>query len=197
MRLFGIFALCFFVIFQIYEKFLVCGSKVNSSSNSASRSELVSDESVKFAVVNLKKIAQKSEAGKSIDEQIAEINNQEKNDLLEFENNIKQMDSDAKTSADERKVEDLQVILYDMTRTKRFQIQEAYKVAVKTLEKEIHKIIREISDERGYFLVIIDDVVVSSTSRCPDITQEAIDRLNLRVNRIKVDITKIKEKDDK
>ncbi len=79
-----------------------------------------------------------------------------------------------------------------MTRTKRFQIQEAYKSAVKVLEKEIHQIIREIADEKGYSFVIIDDVVVSNTSKCPNITQEAINRLNLRVNRIKVDINKIK-----
>ena len=41
--------------------------------------------------------------------------------------------------------------------------------------------------------MIIDDVVVRNTSKCPNITQEAIDRLNQRVTRIKVDISKIKE----
>ena len=193
MRLFGIFALCFFVIFQIYEKFSTCDPRINNSDGFAYRAESVSGGDIKLAIVNLKEIAQKSEAGRGIDDQIAEINNKEKRDLLEFEDNIKQMDSNARTSADERKVEDLQVILYDMTRTKRFQIQEAYKVAVKVLEKEIHEIIREIADEKGYSFVIIDDVVVSNTSKCPNITQEAIDRLNLRVDRIKVDISKIKE----
>ncbi len=186
MRFFGVFALCFFVIFQIYEKFSFNTPKVKGVDSPSYKSELNSDAGVKLAVVNLKEIAQKSEAGRGIDEQIAEINNQEKKDLLEFEDNIRQMDYNAKTSADERKVEDLQVILYDMTRTKRFQIQEAYKAAVKVLEKEIHTIIREIADEKGYSFVIIDDVVVSNTSKCPNITQEAIDRLNLRVNRIKV-----------
>lgn len=192
MRLFGIFALCFFVIFQIYEKLSINSFEVKNIDSLSRKSELTSNKEINLAIVNLKEIAQESEAGRSINEQIAEINNQEKKDLLEFEDNIKQMDYNAKTSADERKVEDLQVILYDMTRTKRFQIQEAYKSAVKVLEKEIHQIIREIADEKGYSFVIIDDVVVSNTSKCPNITQEAINRLNLRVNRIKVDINKIK-----
>ncbi len=197
MRLFGIFALCFFVIFQIYEKFSFNVSEVKNSSDLFHVSEQNSDNGAKFAVVNLKKIAQESEAGKSIEEQISEINNKEKKDLLEFEDNIKQMDSDAKTSADERKVEDLQVILYDMTRTKRFQIQEAYKEAVKILEKEIHGTIKEIASKKGYSLVIIDDVVVcSDNSKCPNITQEAIDHLNLRVQRIRVDITRVKEREE-
>ena len=192
MRLFGIFALCFSVIFQIYEKLSINSFEVKNIDSLSRKSELTSNKEINLAIVNLKEIAQESEAGRSINEQIAEINNQEKKDLLEFEDNIKQMDYNAKTSADERKVEDLQVILYDMTRTKRFQIQEAYKSAVKVLEKEIHQIIREIADEKGYSFVIIDDVVVSNTSKCPNITQEAINRLNLRVNRIKVDINKIK-----
>ncbi len=102
MRLFGIFALCFFVIFQIYEKLSINSFEVKNIDSLSRKSELTSNKEINLAIVNLKEIAQESEAGRSINEQIAEINNQEKKDLLEFEDNIKQMDYNAKTSADER-----------------------------------------------------------------------------------------------
>jgi len=168
MRAFGFLILCFLGTIQSYGKSL--------------ENEL--------AIVSLKDVAQKSSAGKSIDSQIAEINNKSKEDLLELENNIKKMDSDAKTSSDERKIEDLQVILYDMTKEKRYQIQSAYRKAIEILEKEIREVIEEISNERGYSLVVISDIVVYNTQKCPDITEEAIKRLDDRVPMIKVNMNK-------
>ncbi len=144
----------------------------------------------KLAIVSLKDVAKRSKAGQSIDDQIEEINNKSKKDLLELEDSIKKMDSDAKTGSDERKVEDLQVILYDMTKEKRYQIQRAYRSAIEVLEGEIRKVIKEIADERGYPLVLISDVVVYGASECPDITEEAIHRLDSRLPKIKVDMTK-------
>lgn len=146
-----------------------------------------------IAVVNLKDVAKKSDAGQSIDEQLGEINDKSKKDLLDFEASIKQMDNNAKTSSDERKVEDLQAILYDMTKEKRYQIQEAYQAALEQLEKEIHEVIKEISVEKGYSVVVTSDAVVFNNG-CPDITEEALQRLNKRISRIKVDMKKGNER---
>ncbi len=145
----------------------------------------------KLAVVSLKDVAQRSSAGKSIDSQIAEINNKSKEDLLELENNIKKMDSDAKTSSDERKIEDLQVILYDMTKEKRYQIQSACRKAIEVLEEEIQRVVKEISDEKGYSLVLASEAVVHKVLECPDITEDAIKRLDDRVPMIKVNMNKL------
>lgn len=168
MRTLGFLVICFFCSIQSYGK--------------ASASDV--------AIVSLKDVAQKSRAGQSIDNQIAEINNKSKEDLLELENNIKKMDSGVKTSSDERKIEDLQVILYDMTKEKRYQIQSAFRNAIEVLEEEIRKVIKEISDERGYSLVLTSEAVVYRTLKCPDITEEAIKRLDDRVPMIKVNMNK-------
>jgi len=193
----GVFFLCCSLIFQAS-----CHSERNRQSEgalirptkkikSAGAGVLNnSKKTVRLAVVSLKDIAKKSKAGQSIDDQIEEINNKSKKDLLELEDSIKKMDSDAKTSSDERKVEDLQVILYDMTKEKRYQIQVAYRSAIKSLEEEIRKVIKEIADEKGYSLIIFSDAVFYRDSECPDVTEEAIRRLDDRIPKIKVDMTK-------
>ncbi len=149
---------------------------------------------VRLAVISLRAIARNSKAGQSIDKQIEEINNKSKEDLLELENSIKKMDSDAKTGSDERKVEELQVILYDMTKEKRHQIQSAYRSAIEVLEKEIQKVVKEIADEKGYTLIMLSDVVVYGTSGCPDITEETVKRLDDKIPEIKVHISKSPER---
>lgn len=141
-----------------------------------------------IAVINLKKVAAESKAGKSIEDQIADINNKASKDLVEFENNIKKIDSNKKDSENERKVEDLQVILYDMTRKKRYQIQNAYKEAIEVLEKEIYKTVEKISRERKYSLVIVSDVLVFKADHCPDISEEVIAQLDKNVSKIKVEL---------
>ncbi len=149
-----------------------------------------SEKTVRLAVFSITDVAKKSKAGRSIDEQIEEINNKSKEDLLELENSIKKMDSDAKTSSDERKVDDLQVILYDMTKEKRYQIEAAFKSALGVLNEEIRKVVEEIASEKGYSLIVVSEAVFFSSSECPDITEEAIRRLDSRIPKIKVDITK-------
>lgn len=146
--------------------------------------------SSKLAIISLGDVAKNSKAGQSIDKQIEEINNKSKEDLLELENSIKKMDSDAKTSSDETKVGDLQVILYDMVKEKRYQIQAAYRSAIGILNEEIHRVVKEIADERGYSLVVPSDAVVYSSSECPDITEEVTKRLDNEISKIKVDMTK-------
>ena len=169
------FVICVFVTLQIFE---------------AEAEANLSATNLKLAIISLDDVARNSKAGRSIDEQIEEIQNKSKEDLLELENSIKKMSSDAKTSSDERKVDDLQAILYNMTREKRYQIQVAYKSAVGVLEKEIRKVVDEIAKEKGYSLIVLSAAVYFSNSACPDITEEAIKRLDNRVPEIKVDMSK-------
>ena len=185
MKFFKFLIICFLVTLQVFE----------SGAKDETLVEGKSGIGLKLAVVNLKDVARKSKAGQSIDDQLEEINNKSKKDLLELEDSIKKMDSTTKTSADGRKVEDLQVILYDMTKEKRYQIQVAYRSAIEVLEEEIRKVVKEIADENVYSLVVISDIVVYGTSECPDITKEAIRRLDNKVSKIEVDIAKKEQAD--
>ena len=187
MKGWGVFVLCCSLVFQIS-----CYRKQNHEKNRTSNNlekEVKSVEverlnnsgrSIRLAVVSLKDVAQKSNAGQNIEKQIAVISDKSKEDLLELEGSIKKMDSNINTDSDERKVQDLQVILYDMTKEKRYKIQEAYRTAIETLEKEIHKVVKEIADEKGYSLIVLSDAVVYNSQECPDITEEVIKRLNNR-----------------
>lgn len=141
---------------------------------------------LKVAVIDLKKVAADSMAGKSIDEQISEINDKAREDLVEIENSIKKMDSSQKGGLEERKVEDLQVILYDMTRKKRYQIQNAYKTAVKILEKNIFEVVKSIADEKKLSLVVVSDAVFYRADSSEDITSDVICRLDTVIKRIPV-----------
>ena len=185
------FILCFFGILQNFESEAKKEVVVNvgSGTRSVLHTKDSSNVSLKLAIINLKDVARNSEAGQSIDKQIEEIHNKSKEDLVELENSIKKMDSDVKTDSDERKIEDLQVILYDMTRKKRYQIQAAYKSAIEVLEEEINKVIKEIAEEKGYSLIVLSEAVVYNNFECQDITEEAIERLNNKIPKIKVNIS--------
>ena len=184
------FILCFFGILQGFESEAKKDVSVEAKSGieSAFYMRNSSNVSLKLAIINLKDVARNSKAGQSIDKQIEEIHNKSKEDLVELENSIKKMDSDVKTDSDERKVEDLQVILHSMTREKRHQIQDAYRSAIGVLEEEINKVIKEIAEEKGYSLIVLSEAVVYNNFECPDITEEAIGRLDNRVPKIKVNI---------
>ena len=174
------FVICIWGILPIFES----GADASLSATN------LSAVSSKLASINLETVAKNSKAGQSIDEQLEEIHNKSKEDLLELENSIKKMDSNAKTSSDERKVDDLQAILYNMTREKRYQIQAAYRSAIEVLNEEIRKVVEEIAREKGYSLILVSEAVFYSNSGCPDITEEAIKRLDDRVSKIKVDMSK-------
>ena len=196
MKLFRVFrfsVLCFLGALQVFEAGAEEGVSVGAKSESGVASSATSLPAVgsKFAVISLKDVAKNSKAGRSIDDQLEEINNKSKEDLLGLENSIKKMDSDAKTSSDERKVDDLQAILYDMTKKKRYEIQSAFRSAIGVLEEEIHKVVKEIANDKGYSLIISSDAVFySNSSECPDVTEEAIRRLDDRIPMIKVDMSK-------
>lgn len=131
-----------------------------------------------IAILDLKKVAIESDAGKDIEKKIAEINETSKKDLLELENKIKSMDTAKSSEADTRKVEDMQLILYDMVRTKRYQISESYKKAIAVLESEIKKAVSYIAEQSGIKTVLAADAVIYRSNDCADITEKVIARVN-------------------
>lgn len=141
---------------------------------------------VSIAVVNMDKLFYDSDAGKSIRSQTEEINDKEKKDLLDFETKIRDMDAKRNNEEDTRKVEDLQVILYDMTRSRRYKIQEAYQTALKELEQKANAIIQKIAEKRHITVVIPFDAVIYRSNECIDITDEVLSQLNKTVSDINV-----------
>jgi len=131
-----------------------------------------------IAVIDLKKVAVESKAGKYIEKRIAEINDVSKKDLLDLENKIKSMDTVKSSEADTRKVEDMQLILYDMVRTKRYQISEAYKKAITVLESEIKKAVSYVAEKNSIKTVFASEAVVYKSKDCSDITSQVIARVN-------------------
>ncbi|MDR1561041.1 MAG: OmpH family outer membrane protein [Holosporaceae bacterium] len=144
-----------------------------------------------IAIIDLKKIASETTVGKDIEKQIASFNNESKKDFLDLESKIKSMDSNKKSDSDARKIEDMQLILYDMVRQKRFQISEAYKTAIASLDREIKKIVKEICRKRGIKMVIASDAVAyNDDTKSTDISDEVIVLVNKSCPSIKV---KLKE----
>lgn len=148
-----------------------------------------------IAVIDLKKVAAESQAGKGIEIQVANKNNQSKKDLVDLEDKIKSMEANKLSGSDPRKVEELQLILYDMVKERRFQISEAYRKAISALETIIQESIKEIVDERKIDVVLAADAVVFSEKNCADITNETIKRVDMKCKYIEL-IVKGEAKND-
>jgi len=144
------------------------------------------------AVVDLKKVASQSLIGQDIDKQIEAANNEAAKGIKDLEEKIKSMESNKKSDYDSRKIEDMQVIMYDMVRTKKYQISEAYRKAVAVLDSDIKSVIQEICVEKNIEMVMVSDAVVYLSSKCPDISDEVINRLNEAKKWIKVEIKELK-----
>ncbi|MDR2723711.1 MAG: OmpH family outer membrane protein [Holosporaceae bacterium] len=136
-----------------------------------------SQGTTRIAVVDLKRIATESKAGKSIEAQIEAINNEARKELEAHEARIKAMDTGGKTGEDVRKIEELQIALYDMVRTRKYRITEAYRKAMSTLETKMKEVIKEICIKKGLKVVLNAEMVVLMFG-VEDITEEVISRLN-------------------
>ncbi|MDR1236353.1 MAG: OmpH family outer membrane protein, partial [Holosporaceae bacterium] len=145
-----------------------------------------------IAIIDLKKILSESKAGKNIEKQIEKYNNDSKKDLEDLESQLKLLDNKKKKSEeDSRKIEELQVILYEMVRSKKYQIAEAYSKAISVLDKEMRGVIEKICENREIDAVVNGEAVVF-TNKCPDITDEAIKMLDKSCREIKVELTEQK-----
>ena len=144
-----------------------------------------------FAIVDMKKIASRSKAGKFIETSIAEINDKSKKDLLELEAKIKNMEESKTSDVESRRaVDDMLVVLYDKVRAERYRISEAYREAVNNLENEIKRVISAVAQEKKIKIVLISDAIVYSNNDCVDMTDEVIERLNTECPEIKVELRK-------
>ncbi|MBQ7673967.1 MAG: OmpH family outer membrane protein [Alphaproteobacteria bacterium] len=141
-----------------------------------------------IAIVDLKKVASESKAGRGIDQQVAEKNKESKKELTDLETKIESMESNKLSGSDPRKVEELQLILYDMVKERRFQISEAYRAAIATLETIIKDAIKEITIEMGIDIVLASDAVVFSAENCKDITNEVIKKVDLKCDHIDLNV---------
>jgi Skp family chaperone for outer membrane proteins len=157
-----------------------------SSAKKSSAKTAVSEICKLIAVVDIKKVASSTNAGKSIENQIAKINNASKNDILDLEAKIKSMETNKSPDVDPRKVEDMQLILYDMVSTKKNQISEAYREAISVLESEINKAVLRVAQEDGIKIVLTSDAIVYMGSGCMDITQHVIALVNEGCKEIEV-----------
>ncbi|MDR3180281.1 MAG: OmpH family outer membrane protein [Holosporaceae bacterium] len=142
----------------------------------------------KFVLIDLKKVASRCKVGKNIEKQMMDINNQSKIPHLELEDKIKSMEQNKSSDFDNRKIEEMQLILYDMVRTKRYQINDAYKKAISELENVIKSVVKAISIREGIGVVIESDAVVYASDCCRDITEDVIKEVDACCQHIKVEI---------
>jgi Skp family chaperone for outer membrane proteins len=138
-------------------------------------------------VVDLKRVASESKAGMGIEKQIEKYNDESGKDLGEMESQIKLLDAKKEKSAeDSRKIEELQVLLYDMVRSKKYQIAEACNRSFAVLDRKMKEVIRPICEERGIEIVVNSEAVVFMCDKCYDITDEVIEKLNEKCPKVEV-----------
>lgn len=148
-----------------------------------------------IAFIDMKHVASTCKAGKSIDDQLCKINDQSKTEYIALENNIKDFEKknsnlNNQNSADNvaRTLEDMQIMLYDAIRKKKYQIEEAYQEALAKLEQTIKTVVAEIAIEKGLKIVILKDVIVYQTDDILDITDETIKKVDNICQTIDVDL---------
>ncbi|MDR2766476.1 MAG: OmpH family outer membrane protein [Holosporaceae bacterium] len=166
----------------------VGGVKKMATDSKVGKSITAANCSSAIAVVDIKKVATDSKVGKDIDKQMAAINDESKKYLLDLESKIKSMETNKKSDSDARKIEDMQLILYDLVRQKKYDIAKAYRVAIASFDAEIKKIIEKICVEKNIKIVIAHDAVVYASDACLDITDDVIRNVNKSCPPIKVEV---------
>ncbi|GHT91353.1 hypothetical protein FACS1894122_03630 [Alphaproteobacteria bacterium] len=141
-----------------------------------------------FAIVNLRKVASSCSAGKDIEKQMTEINDQSKNGHLELEDKIKSMEKNKTSDFDNRKIEEMQLILYDMVRTKKQQISDAYRNAISELENVIKRTIESIAVRDDIGFVIESEAILYACKDCRDVTEDVIKEVDNTCATIKVEM---------
>jgi Skp family chaperone for outer membrane proteins len=143
-------------------------------------------------VLNLKKVASESLAGKNIEKQVKTANKESKKWFSDLESQIRSLEPGKTSDYDARKMEDAQIKLYEMVHDEKYRIYEAYKKAVAVLDVEMKKVIEKICAEKGIRMVINSEAMVHHSEECPDITDEVIRRLNEECKTISVELKQMK-----
>ncbi|GHU16862.1 hypothetical protein FACS189472_02870 [Alphaproteobacteria bacterium] len=140
-----------------------------------------------FAVVRIEKVASRCKAGIDIEKQTTEISDQsKKGNFEELEEKIKSMEQNKTSDFDNEKIEELRLTLYEMVRTRRQQIRDAYKKALSELEDVIRNVIKSIAVRDSIGVVITSQVVLYAD--CRDITEDVIKEVDNVCKTIKVEI---------
>ena len=145
-----------------------------------------------IAVLNVATVLTESKASKNINEQIDAINNESKKGFSDLESKIKSIESSKKSDYDTRKIEDMQIALYEMIRAKKYQISEWYRKAIVKLEDAMKAAVSEICKKKGIAIVINTDAVIFLNENCVDITTEVIGFLDKACSHIDVEIEESK-----
>lgn len=134
---------------------------------------------VRVAVINIKKVISNCEAGKDIEKQLDNMNETEKNVLLDLENKIKKMNSNSSSDLkDNENVESLQIKLYELVRTAKSKIAEAHQAAIEKLLKIIKEETAQIAKQEKLVVLLSDAVFCDNYSE--DITEKVIKNVDKR-----------------
>lgn len=156
---------------------------------SAQCSDDVKKTSFQIAIIDMKHIASKCKAGISIDDQLCKINDHSKKEYSDLEKKIKEFENkNKKNDTDSRMLEDMQVMLFDAVRKKKYQIETAYQNAISKLEQTIKTVVSEIAIRRGIKLVLLNDVLIHHSEEVLDITDEVIKNVDHLCSFIEVEI---------
>ncbi len=172
------------IIFFSIVVFVIGGKLYVDHSMTAIKQSLISlippthDKNIRIAVMDIKRIASTSIAGKQIDEQLTRINDESKKNLLELENLIKKEESSKDRLKDKSRIEDMQMALYDSVREKRYQIAAASEDAISHLKIKISESVKAVAEQMQLDIVLDSDAVHHHSGTCIDITDNIIAHLN-------------------
>ena len=165
----------------------LCGVLVSSTFGDQER---VQNDGSNLAIIDIDEIFSKSSAGQGINEQIECINNSEKSDLIELEEKIKQREKTNRSPNEEeaRKIEEMQVALYDMTRKRRYRIQKAYQDAMKKLERCVQDCISRVVERENIKIVLPIGAVIYHSNDVINITYDVLQLVNETMATVKVEL---------
>ncbi|MDR3155861.1 MAG: OmpH family outer membrane protein [Holosporaceae bacterium] len=142
------------------------------------------------AIVDIKEVASKSMAGKSIEKQLIEINNKSEKVFSDLEARVKKMESQQTSPENTRKTEDMNAVLYELVRDRRLQISMIYKEAIVTLRENIKKAIAEVSQNENIKLVMDSEAIIYHAADFLDITKDVIKAMNKMCSEISMKLKK-------
>jgi len=151
------------------------------------------------AVVDLKKILEKSSATQSIQKEIEKKRNEIQEEISKQEEKLRKTDKDL---ADQRSIMDKEVFDKKVkefktevveaqrnAQNKRASLEHAYASSLKEVEKVVVSIVAELAGKKGFSVAIPRSNAIYSKSSL-DISDEVLETLNKRLPKVKVKLEK-------
>lgn len=143
----------------------------------------------KIVIVNLKRILSEVKVGVGIEKQVIGINRSASQEITDLENKMKSMETNKRTEADVKKIEETQLMIYDVIRSKRLSIESGYKNALRALDTAVKQHIDRIAKEKSFPVVLDSDAIVTYTKEaCCDITDDVIKSVDMSCDPIKIEL---------